>query len=66
MADGKGKKTPICIYWDADVGVYRLYLADWSPSMRGYFASTYLGSVSPDDLRRVMALFGYVRVGCVA
>jgi hypothetical protein len=62
----RAKRTPVCIYWDADFGVYRIYLGDWSNGMRGYVASAYLGSVPPGDLGRVMARFGYVRVGCVA
>jgi len=66
MANNKTSRTPVCVYWDPDVGVYRIYLADWSPSMRGHVATTYLGSADPDMLAKVMARFGYVRVGCVA
>jgi hypothetical protein len=62
----KTKKVPVCVYWDPEFGVYRLYRADWSSGMRGYVESAYLGSVPPEDLERVMARFGYVRVGCAA
>jgi hypothetical protein len=62
----RAKRTPICVYWDADFGVYRMYLAVWSNGMRGYVAASYLGSVMPGDFGRVMARFNYVRVGCAA
>jgi len=56
----KQKRTPVCVYWDPDVGVYRIYLAEYVRGI-GWIDRTYLGAArSLKELREIMRRFNYV------
>ena len=58
----KQKRTPVCVYWDPDVGVYRIYLAEYVRGI-GWIDRTYLGSAKNiTELIRIMSIFNYVKV----
>ena len=59
---GNPKKTPVCVYWDPDVGVYRIYLARRVRGI-GWIEDSYLGSAkNVAELIRIMSIFNYIKV----
>ena len=52
----------MCIYWDPDVGAYRIYLARYIRGL-GWVDESYLGYArSISELIRMMSMFNYVKV----
>ena len=52
----------MCIYWDPDVGAYRIYVARYIRGL-GWVEDTYLGSAKNiAELIRIMSMFNYVKV----
>ena len=53
------KKTPVCIFWDSDALLYRIYLAEYVRGL-GWLDDTYLGSARDlRDLREILLRFNY-------
>ena len=58
----KQKRTPVCVYWDPDAGMYRIYLARRVRGI-GWIEDAYLGSArNVAELIRIMSIFNYVKV----
>ena len=59
MPTASKRKTPVCVYWDADTSLYRIYLAEYVRG-EGWMERTYLGSArSLEELRDIFVRFGY-------
>ena len=58
----KPKKTPVCVYWNADKLGYEIHMAEYVRGA-GWVETTYLGFARDlRELHEIMKRFGYVHV----